>query len=77
MLLRGQIIGENCGSKTLKLRTSEKIAIAELRSCGCGATFPKQLRNCDCGSASCKLRNCDCGLKKQLRMPISVYKDTR
>ncbi len=30
-LLRGPKIAENCGSETLKLRTSEKIAIAELR----------------------------------------------
>jgi hypothetical protein len=34
--------------------------IAELQICGCGATFLKKLRNCDCGSASFKLRNCDC-----------------
>ncbi len=47
---------------TLKLRTSEKIAIAELQSCGCGATFLNKLRNCVCGSSSFKLRNCDCGL---------------
>jgi hypothetical protein len=30
---------ENCGNEALKLRTSEKIVIAELRSCSCGATF--------------------------------------
>ncbi len=35
----GQKYAENCGNEALKLRTSEKIAIAELRSCGCGATF--------------------------------------
>ncbi len=31
----------SCGLEAadLKLRASEKIAIAELRSCGCGATF--------------------------------------
>jgi hypothetical protein len=57
----------------LKLRTSEKIAIAELRSCGCGATFLQKLRNCDCGSASFKLRNCDCGVKKMLRVPTSGF----
>ncbi len=55
------------------MRISEKIAIAELRSCGCGATFFKKLRNCDCGSASFKLRSCDCGLKKKLRVPTSTY----
>ncbi len=55
----------------LKLRTSEKIAIAELRSCGCGTTFLQKLRNCDSGGASFKLRNCDCGLKKKLRLPTS------
>jgi hypothetical protein len=31
---------KNCGQvPDLNLLTSEKIAIAELRSCGCGATF--------------------------------------
>jgi hypothetical protein len=40
----GQKYAENCGNGSsqvadLKLRTSEKIAIAELRSCSCGATF--------------------------------------
>ncbi len=40
----------------------KKIEVAELRSCGCGATFLKKLRNCDCGSASFKLRNCGCGI---------------
>jgi hypothetical protein len=55
----------------LKLRISEKIVIAELRSCGCGATFFKKLRNRDSGSVSFKLRSCDCGLKKKLRVPTS------
>jgi hypothetical protein len=35
----GQKYAENCGNEALKLRISEKIAIAELRSCGCGPTF--------------------------------------
>ncbi len=56
-LHHGQKYAENCGSESLKLRTSEKIVIAEFRSCGCGATFLK------------KLRNCDCGLKNKLRVP--------
>ncbi len=30
-LLHGQKYAENCGSKAFKLRTSEKIAVAELR----------------------------------------------
>jgi hypothetical protein len=47
---------KNCGSEALKLRTSEKIALAEFRSWGCGANFFKKLRNCDCRSASFKLR---------------------
>jgi hypothetical protein len=46
----------------LKLQTSEKIAIAELRS---------NISLKSCGSASFKLRNCDCGLEKKLRVPTS------
>jgi hypothetical protein len=53
----------------LKLRTSEKIAIAELVAEQ--RFFKEKLRNCDCGSASFKLQNCDCGLKKKLRVPTS------
>jgi hypothetical protein len=34
----GQKYAENCGSEARKLRTSEKVAIAELQSCSCGAT---------------------------------------
>ncbi len=59
----------SCGLEVADFR---KILIAELRSCGCGATFLKKLRNCDCGSVSFKLRNCDCGLKKKLRVPTSA-----
>jgi hypothetical protein len=44
----------------LKLRTTEKIAIAELRSCGCGATFFKvaelRLRKCFLQDAELRLR---------------------
>jgi hypothetical protein len=54
----------SCG---FKVADSEKIAIEELRYCGCGTTFLKKLRHCDYGSASFKLRNCDCGLKRKLR----------
>ncbi len=45
LLLHGRKYVENCGNEALKLRTflklrtSEKIAIAELRSCGCGSTL--------------------------------------
>jgi hypothetical protein len=48
----------------MKLRLSEKIVIAELQSCGCGATFLNKLQNCNCGSASFKLRNAIVDSKK-------------
>jgi hypothetical protein len=53
----------------IKLWTSEKIAIAELRSCGCGATFLWKVAELCCGIGSFKLRNCDCGLKKSCACP--------
>jgi hypothetical protein len=59
----------SCGFEVADFR---KIVIAELRSCGCGATFLYELQKWDCGSASFRLQNCDCGLKKKLYMPTSV-----
>jgi hypothetical protein len=59
----------------MKLRTTEKIVIAELQSCGCGATFLDKLQNCNCGSASFKLRNCNYGLKKSCAFSPLVFCD--
>jgi hypothetical protein len=38
-LFHSQKYVKNCGIEVLKLRSSEKIANAELLGCGCGATF--------------------------------------
>jgi hypothetical protein len=59
--LHGQKYAENCGIDALKLRTSVKIAIAEVRNWGCGATFlfkvaELRLRKCFLPVAELRLR---------------------
>jgi hypothetical protein len=83
MLLHGQKYAENCGSEALNcglevadlnFRNSEKIAIAELRSCCCGETFPQKvaelrLRKCFLQVAELHLRT----KKKVARARLLVY----
>jgi hypothetical protein len=49
----------SCG---LKLRTSEKFAIAELRSYGCGVTVAEQLSFKSCGIVIAEVLPSSCGI---------------
>jgi hypothetical protein len=59
----------SCGLEVadLKLRTSGKIAIAELRSCGCGATFLSKVA--ELGLRKCFLQVAELRLRTQKKCP--------
>jgi hypothetical protein len=72
-LLHGQKYAENCGSESLKLRTSEKIAIAELRSNISLKVAELRFRKCFLQVAELRLRTQNLQHLPVNRLLIYVY----